>query len=270
MSTNDLRERVISFVKNIPSEANPYLVTAKFLSDQLQSPPLPTWSRWVARLTLLGFIIMFFQACYLLYVRINTKHFRFFTWNSLGLLQLDVSGVGAMSYIAYSTVAIIDLAFKETIRRGQHDQTGELFLNGVKYIIILEWLWVFLWVRACQLAALTKGTLTRASRCIINISLVLMSLWPIPPIFWAYVKLNSEYIHIKDTIKPIMAELSLAAPSYTTKTYNQAHIWIILMPALRVVPHIQLACHYARIGLESYLVFLSLVCSVNLTSILFD
>lgn len=40
-----------------------------------------------------------------------------------------------------STVVIIDMAWREVILSGRRDQTGELVLNGAKFIIVLEWLW---------------------------------------------------------------------------------------------------------------------------------
>ncbi|KAG0149629.1 hypothetical protein CROQUDRAFT_669139 [Cronartium quercuum f. sp. fusiforme G11] len=224
---------------------------------------------------------MFLQSCHLLYVRFQTRAFRSPTFNSLGLLDIDVTNAAAVGYILYTLLVILDVILRTATLAGHLDQSGQIILCGCNFIIILESSCAYIWVCTCQCALLKwdsapgdrrigKTQMPLIVRRAINIVGLCITLVPIPVILWAYIQANYEYLIIKQILLPIRDDLLAAAPLYSPQTFNLSQLFLVLVPGFRYRPHYDLIAYYVRAGNIFYTVFATFLCVIYIPMLIFS
>ncbi|KAG0149452.1 hypothetical protein CROQUDRAFT_104995 [Cronartium quercuum f. sp. fusiforme G11] len=250
---------------SLEPETNPYQAAATYLQDKIQRPNVPLWSQWALRSLLLAFVIMFYQAGSLLYLRIKTTSFNIFSFNSSGMIKIDYLNVGALGYFVYSILIIVNLIFEEVILAGYHDQSLRIFIFGTKFLIRISYSWAFVWVWACHAVRLRwkapvastsnpGGTKDSYITWLLHAWFTLMVIWPIAPVFWAFIKATLEFIEIKRTAAPVIASLLRSASSYSPKTYDQSHLLSIVIRLHSAKLHLETLCHCIWVATVCYLV----------------
>ncbi|KAG0144091.1 hypothetical protein CROQUDRAFT_95404 [Cronartium quercuum f. sp. fusiforme G11] len=140
MSSPD-EQALIEFVNTLPPTTNPYSAVANHLIQLIEPPAISKVGRWLERVILLLFVVIFIQCCCLIYTRIKAKIFRGFRFDELGLLSIDVPSVCAVAYLIYSSLVITDSILDEIFATDYRFEGGRIMLFGCKFIVILNCSW---------------------------------------------------------------------------------------------------------------------------------
>jgi len=150
---------------------------------------------------------------------------------------------------------------------GYHDQSSQIFLFGVKFVVLVIDSWVLWWVCVCHFALRICGEdparatiMTPRNRWIANGGFAIMALWPIIPVFCVFYRANEEYINISNTMRPVVKSLLHLAPSYSPSTYEKFQLLRLLLPASRAADHLNSLLSNIRIGFSIYLAAGSISC----------
>ncbi|CAH7672602.1 expressed protein [Phakopsora pachyrhizi] len=133
--------KVIEIVTKIPLSVNPYLVMADVVEGLTKPPPDPTWSKHIQVGLIVAFTVMFLQSCVLTYQRIRLGYFCKMKYNNLGLLVADVSDVSAVTYFAYTSLTIVDLALRFAAEKNIKYKGAEILVFGYKFLPIVTCAW---------------------------------------------------------------------------------------------------------------------------------
>lgn len=243
-------------------EINPYSQTEERLHVLLQPPEMLPWCRWIQRVILGIYVLIFLQSSSLLFWRIKTSKFHFIGLNAMGLIKFDCISLCALVGTIYSTVAITDMVWKEIIMDGYYDQSWQLILFGCKFLLVMTASWCFLWVCIghwlLQQARNSHRELNEFMPPVVawamNGLFVFMAFWPNAPILVKYFQINSDYLAVKAALDPIMKKLSRSAMTYSPDTYNQAGLILRLMPAQAALPHLDNIGDCLRVSVILYLI----------------
>ncbi|KAI8452980.1 hypothetical protein BY996DRAFT_6415034 [Phakopsora pachyrhizi] len=258
--------KVIEIVTKIPLSVNPYLVMADVVEGLTKPPPDPTWSKHIQVGLIVAFTVMFLQSCVLTYQRIRLGYFCKMKYNNLGLLVADVSDVSAVTYFAYTSLTIVDLALRFAAEKNIKYKGAEILVFGYKFLPIVTCAWAFLWLCASQCAAILVAKIKfncstenlvkiKGFICWSMIAFFLAStILPYPSVLWAYGAAQREWFDMRDIVQSIRGSLLSEAPNYNPETYNKLALLRLMLPAKNLIPHQSNMEDFIDIGIKAYLV----------------
>ncbi|KAG0141710.1 hypothetical protein CROQUDRAFT_663433, partial [Cronartium quercuum f. sp. fusiforme G11] len=228
-------------------------------------PGVAQWALWLMRCMTIGFAILFCQAANLLYLRIKTNRFYFLKINRLGLINMEVINMNTLGYLIYSGLAIADRIFREIVLAGHHNQSGQIFLFCIKFLVALVGAWLVWWVCVCHCVLLKWGdsmgdptrpktSKARIAAWMVNMCALALALWPFVPLIWAFSIMNSQYIMIANVGDATIRKLLRSASSYSPATYTKVPLLLELIPLEENIPHLIKLGYYIRYGLVLYLI----------------
>ncbi|EGF99052.1 uncharacterized protein MELLADRAFT_73466 [Melampsora larici-populina 98AG31] len=257
--------RMIDYLTNLPSDANPYLKAAKYLHDQLQVFRTPVWARCINGIIGILFLILLIQSCKLIVNRVKTKTFYLFKLNTLGLIKFDGANHGCVAYSFCSMAMLIDIICTEMSLLGWISRRVVIFIFATRSVLVGVCAWAFLWLCICHYAAVKfdplksqrPGKEKLISPVIIwsmNLAFLAVMFGPFIPMYWASFSIDSEFVYITKHLSPILQNLSEAGSTYSPTTYNKLNLFKILIPAKDLIPHVLRIEYCLRAALIVYLV----------------
>ncbi|KAH9822480.1 hypothetical protein DFH28DRAFT_922779 [Melampsora americana] len=253
-------KRIVDFILHLPSGINPYGAVAEHMKGLMTPPRLATWTIVAQYCALAMFVIMFIQSVHLIYARVQVGAYKFWNFTRLGIID----------------IFLLDLA-----NAGKRDLSGEIILFGSKYILVVGNAWFFLWVCACQCAALVCESgfgdtsapgrrLHPVIRIAMNAALLAALFVPIPLVFYYYTKVNIEYDTMKSILQGLLQALRTKASTATPENYNRMELLAMLKPAQDMQPHASNMAAFTRKGILVYLVELSILSVVYVPLLAFS
>lgn len=207
---------------------------------------------------------MFFQSCYILYVRSKTKKIYQIGLNGMGLIQLDRANHCGLCYFLYSIIAMVEIICEELVRSGLLDQKWPNFILGIKFTVTVVSACVILWLCICHCALVKQsaGSGTSRGRLLtttmiwaLNISLVMIVVAPTVNIVISFSRLTMEYQRIREVVMPVIHIFRTTASTCTVGTCSVSHMIPQVLSLTRALQHIDLLVHYTQVGTNSYVFF---------------
>jgi len=265
--------RLLTFIRNIPPNVNPYPETIGYLQHQAAPPTLPHWARVALRFFIVCYALMWLQSFYLLYVRFKTRTFRVITVTRLGLWRVDVPNMSAVAYFVYPPLVIADLSLQLKIDEGQRDLTNKVPLLACKFLVVLTASWAFIWVCACQCLSnywddqwpesSRHGRTVPLPRYVVltmNALFVCLLTWILPCVIFLTTRSNEEYKAIRRILASILAVLEDHSRRYDPSTFDSSSLISALLPAREILVHERNMARYLRTALIIGLANLLLLC----------
>ncbi|EGG07677.1 uncharacterized protein MELLADRAFT_55849 [Melampsora larici-populina 98AG31] len=261
-----VKDRITNFVIHLAPDVNPYQATADYVANFLLPCTLPSWSRYVEFVILAGFLIMFSQASYILYVRSKTKKIYHIGLNDMGLIQYDRANHCGLFYFLYSILGMTQIVVQPFVRNGHLDQGGPDFLLGIQFTLKSGCSGVVSWLAICHCLSV-QGYVFRRSTPVgqflsapvtwaMNVSSVMIFLGPTVTCIISYYQVAMEYHRIRQLVMPVVDILRDEASTCAIETCTVIHMIPRLLSLItRVSHHIDLLVHWCRIGTGSYLFF---------------
>ncbi|EGG02292.1 uncharacterized protein MELLADRAFT_72818 [Melampsora larici-populina 98AG31] len=263
---------VIKFVLSLPPTTNPYSATADYL-ESVSRPcsTLPIWSRWLIRLVLLSYVLMFFQTARPLYIRIKTRKFDIIGFNTLNLIKIDTANHLTAGYLLYSTLSIINLIWRDLSLSGYTSPIPSDFIDCTKSLVSLTLSWLFLWIcishsLLVRWKPLEEHPLEKArymspkSAWLLNGGFFVTILWPYVPVIFSSFRVVAEETKIVEVLKPVIIALRKSSHAYSPSDYNTLGLLSTLIPGREAFDHADSLVVPFRIVIFCYLISASILC----------
>ncbi|KAH9811130.1 hypothetical protein DFH28DRAFT_901368 [Melampsora americana] len=264
--------KVVKFVLDLPSTTNSYLATADYLQTLLTPcRMLPMWSRWLMRLMIFSYVLMFLQTVHLLYIRIKTRKFYIIGLNTLNLIKIDSANHLTVGYLLYSTLSIINLVWRDLSIGGYISPIPSDFIEATKSLVSLTFSWMFLWIcishsilvkwKPLEEHPLEKARhMSAKSVWFLNGGFLVTILWPFVPVIRSSFQLVAEETRIIEILTPIIKTLHESVHTSSQTNQNTLGLLGILSPAREVFNHTNALVLQFRIVIFCYLISASILC----------
>lgn len=266
---------MVAFVMQIPPNMNPYYAAATYLDQETKAVLLPKWARILLAVIAGGYVVMFLQCLHLLYIRIITKTFSFYSFTRLNILKIDVPNMTGLVYLFYTSMVLADLTFQQLIDAGYVSDRHKLPLFGIKFAVVLAGSWAFLWVCFCQcLTSLwdkswcsvspqkRTSALPTPLRWMLNGLFICLSLWSLPAFFVTFIGAEQERQKLRELARAITSDLRLHGKTANVTNYRRMDLLLRLIPAKQLTIHRDRMAHWLRLGITAALVDLIVLCVI--------
>ncbi|KAH9818424.1 hypothetical protein DFH28DRAFT_1106015 [Melampsora americana] len=261
------QKMMMDFLARLPPGKNPYREVAHFLKGMTEPQPMPSWFHRMERGIAVAYLIVFLQAVYVIYIRLKTKRFYFFKFNTLGLLQLDRANHMAICEGMFSAASIAEQLCRDRAVIGHLHAGWATFFIGAKFMfafvcIMLTFVIhvpgsVFQWLCVCNCALLEwkpmeahptreEYFMPRILAWILHVWLAVTILWTSVPLIWTACELFMECYYSNIIVKDVIHVLLRAASTYSPQKYKPTALFFKLLPLHAVIPHADLITHYAH------------------------
>ncbi|KAA1133412.1 hypothetical protein PGTUg99_004601 [Puccinia graminis f. sp. tritici] len=291
----DSAQEFLSFVLHLPPSLNPYTATAEKMRQltEIHAPPL--WARIIRRIITIQFIILCAQCFTVLWLRKKANQLKFFRFNKLGLIHIEVLNEIVLSMFIFSALCAFDLGTEELVELRLLDFSNKFVVRTSKFLVTgnvfcclltgyCHWYFtlvrMFLWISGIEAAMAFTSLRARARagssirqslfvRCAANGSFLAILTIPSAVILWLSVRAALNLRAIEIATKKIISGLLKAAPTYQPHTYQLMKLLEILKPAEGFAIHMQHLLYDTRVIVLMFLVFHLVVTTLHLpTSVL--
>jgi len=243
-------EQILNFVARLPPTPNPYYATANKVGQVLRPPKSPLWSRRFRVVIWVLYIIIFFQAVFLVYQRVRVRMSARLQYNKLGLLVINISDSSAIAYFLHAPLSIYVISVNIALDRGYNvDMAPMICVYGHKFIPIVLGSWALLWVSACHCAQIfwesnmahkmNRDKLKVAIKLGLTVFFVICAFGPLPFISWFFFK-SYKYLHHLETGAHAMAsKLRARGRNYDPATFNTLELLTLLLPGQKLTSDIE-------------------------------
>ncbi|KAA1068983.1 hypothetical protein PGT21_007435 [Puccinia graminis f. sp. tritici] len=104
----DPAQEIFQFILNLPQSVNPYEAVAVQIKELTQVPKPPLWGRIVRRVLAFQFFILCVQCITVLWLRKKAKKLKFFRFNKLGLIHIEVLNEIVFFMLLFSIHVLLD------------------------------------------------------------------------------------------------------------------------------------------------------------------
>ncbi|KAG0144663.1 hypothetical protein CROQUDRAFT_659730 [Cronartium quercuum f. sp. fusiforme G11] len=257
---------IVNFAMNVPTGHNPYIVVAHHLVGLLVPPPIATWARWLQRVVIAGYLVMFIQSCRLTYMGLKRRSYQRVGFDELGIIYIDSITASGIAYTLYASLVITDLILDEVISSGKNAVAVWIIVYGYKFLILYYLGLSFLWTCARHCASLQwksprhigpsfgRSNIPKLAPWIMHLILIVFFFWPIAPVIYQFAAAKNEYNLIKNIVLSVNQELLQSAGSFSPKSYKNYQLLVNLVPLQSVIGHVAFTpfLFYALQGLYRY------------------
>ncbi|WAQ89442.1 hypothetical protein PtA15_11A130 [Puccinia triticina] len=250
-----LTQDLVDFVTSLPPSVNPYEATAEKVKQETKMAQPVLWGLVLRRITTFLFFTFFCQAVVVLILRKKAKQLKFFRYNKLGLIHVEVLNEMVLLMLIFSLLAWIDLITQEFVELRLVRFSRKIVLHTCKFPVAA--------IVCCSLGARARAgasiKLSPLRRFALNGLLVTVIVVPGALLLWISILAAFNLSAIESTTRKIVVALLQNAPSYRPETYNYLSVVEILKPMETVSDNIKRLTYLTRFMLLLYLVQHSLI-----------
>ncbi|WAR59500.1 hypothetical protein PtB15_11B140 [Puccinia triticina] len=243
-----LTQDLVDFVTSLPPSVNPYEATAEKVKQETKMAQPVLWGLVLRRITTFLFFTFFCQAVVVLILRKKAKQLKFFRYNKLGLIHVEVLNEMVLLMLIFSLLAWIDLITQEFVELRLVRFSRKIVLHTCKFPVAAIVCCVLMDLRHRNSAEPQLIGSASASRSFNQT-------------FASAAFCLKRFTGDRDcrTWRKIVVALLQNAPSYRPETYNYLSVVEILKPMETVSDNIKRLTYLTRFMLLLYLVQHSLI-----------
>ncbi|PLW26455.1 hypothetical protein PCANC_26759, partial [Puccinia coronata f. sp. avenae] len=228
---DELVSKILDVVAHSPPHVNPYDTVIEVLKKHLEPPPTPRWLSNLRILTLVLYVLMFFQAVSLLYQRYRTSPLFKLRRNNLGLVFVDIYYNTGLVYFFFAPVTAYILIIQIAAERGHHAKESTiLFIFCHKFFALI----LGSWGMFDFASTMNRERLQTLIKWAYSSFFVFVALVPLPFITWPYVNAYRDLREEESIIEDLITALRQQASAYDPKKFYLDNILSQLGPAIKL------------------------------------